>query len=56
MSMNIPALAVMFGIISTTVLHIAKAMEQQGIEIFDQQKAKLQVPSLTTSVAGTTAA
>ena len=41
MSLNIPALSVMFGIISTTLLHIAKAMERQGIEIFDQLKAKL---------------
>ncbi len=31
----------MFGIISTVLLHIAKAMERQGIEIFDQIKAKL---------------
>jgi len=38
---NIPILAMLFGLILTVQLHIAKAMEKQGIEIFDQIKARL---------------
>ncbi|MFX1251395.1 MAG: hypothetical protein ACFFCZ_07280 [Promethearchaeota archaeon] len=40
---NIPILAMLFGIIGTSQLHLAKAMERQGIEIFDQIKAKLKL-------------
>ena len=38
---NIPILAMLFGILGTTQIHLAKAMEKQGIEIFDQIKEKL---------------
>ncbi|MFX1534012.1 MAG: hypothetical protein ACFFDI_07230 [Promethearchaeota archaeon] len=40
---NIPILAMLFGIIGTSQLHLAKAMERQCIEIFDQIKAKLKI-------------
>ncbi|MFX0090640.1 MAG: hypothetical protein ACFFBD_02665 [Candidatus Hodarchaeota archaeon] len=40
---NIPLLAMLFGIISTTQLHLAKSMERQGIETFEQIKAKLKL-------------
>jgi hypothetical protein len=36
-----PPLAIIFGIIATVVLHISKAMQRQGIEIFDQIRAKM---------------
>lgn len=38
---NIP-LVLLLGIISTLQTHLAKALERQGIEVFDQIKAKLQ--------------
>ncbi|MCS7011187.1 MAG: hypothetical protein N2049_03480 [Anaerolineales bacterium] len=38
---NIP-LVLLLGIISTIQTHLAKALERQGIEVFDQIKAKLQ--------------
>jgi hypothetical protein len=34
-------IGLIFGIVGTVVLHISKAMERQGIEIFDQIRAKL---------------
>ncbi len=52
MSINLPALSLLFGIISTTVLHIAKAMERQGIEIFDQLKARLTRQNLPEEAKG----
>ncbi len=42
---NIPVLAMLFGVIGTIQLHLAKAMEKQGIEIFDQIKDKLGINS-----------
>ncbi|MHA1732463.1 MAG: hypothetical protein ACTSU5_11000 [Promethearchaeota archaeon] len=39
--MSLLYLAILFGVISTVQLHIAKAMERQGIEVFDQIRAKL---------------
>ncbi|MBD3351974.1 MAG: hypothetical protein GF364_10860 [Candidatus Lokiarchaeota archaeon] len=36
-----PALAMLFGIVNTMVLHLAKSMERHGIEVFDQIRAKL---------------
>jgi drug/metabolite transporter (DMT)-like permease len=36
-----PGLVILFGLLTTIQLHIAKAMERQGIEIFDQLRAKL---------------
>ncbi len=39
--MALIGIALLIGIISTIQLHIAKAMERQGIEIFDQIRAKL---------------
>lgn len=39
--MNSTSIVILFGLISTIQLHIAKAMERQGIEIFDQIRAKL---------------
>jgi drug/metabolite transporter (DMT)-like permease len=36
-----PGLVILFGILTTIQLHIAKAMERQGIEIFDQIREKL---------------
>jgi drug/metabolite transporter (DMT)-like permease len=39
-SSNVP-LAILIGILSTTQLHLAKALERQGIEVFDQLRAKL---------------
>lgn len=38
---NVP-LVLLLGIISTLQTHLAKALERQGIEVFDQIKAKLQ--------------
>ncbi|MFX1506667.1 MAG: hypothetical protein ACFFDC_11240 [Promethearchaeota archaeon] len=38
---NIPILAMFFGLVLTVQLHIAKGMEKQGIEVFDQIKARL---------------
>ena len=38
---NIP-LVLLLGIISTIQTHLAKALERQGIEVFEQIKAKLQ--------------
>ena len=38
---NIPFLAMFFGLLGTFQLHLAKAMEKQGIEVFDQIKMKL---------------
>nr|MDO8115041.1 hypothetical protein [Candidatus Sigynarchaeota archaeon] len=37
----IPAVAILFGIINTVLIHIAKSMERQGIEIFDQLRAAM---------------
>ena len=37
---NIP-LAILIGLISTTQLHLAKALERQGIEIYDQLRARI---------------
>ncbi len=52
MAMNIPALSVMFGIICTVILHISKAMERHGIEIFTQIKAKLTKQTLSDDAKG----
>jgi uncharacterized membrane protein len=38
---NLP-LVILFGVISTIQTHLAKALERQGIEIFEQIKARLQ--------------
>jgi hypothetical protein len=37
---NVP-LAILIGVISTIQLHLAKALERQGIEVFDQLRAKI---------------
>jgi drug/metabolite transporter (DMT)-like permease len=37
---NVP-LAILIGLISTTQLHLAKALERQGIEVFDQLRARI---------------
>jgi drug/metabolite transporter (DMT)-like permease len=37
---NVP-LAILIGLISTTLLHLSKALERQGIEIFDQLRARI---------------
>jgi drug/metabolite transporter (DMT)-like permease len=39
-SSNVP-LAILIGVLSTTQLHLAKALERQGIEVFDQLRAKV---------------
>ncbi|MHA1340031.1 MAG: hypothetical protein ACTSRZ_09435 [Promethearchaeota archaeon] len=36
-----PLIAMLFGIVNTTALHLAKSMERHGIEIFDQIRAKI---------------
>jgi drug/metabolite transporter (DMT)-like permease len=41
---NIP-LAILIGLISTTQLHLAKALERQGIEIFDQLRVRIKQTS-----------
>ena len=38
---NIPIIAMFFGLVLTIQLHIAKGMEKQGIEVFDQIRARL---------------
>jgi drug/metabolite transporter (DMT)-like permease len=43
---NIP-LVLFLGILSTIQTHLAKALERQGIEVFDQLKARLQKDSRT---------
>jgi drug/metabolite transporter (DMT)-like permease len=41
---NVP-LAILIGIISTIQLHLAKALERQGIEVFDQLRARIKKTS-----------
>lgn len=36
-----PAIAMLFGLLNTCLLNLAKAMERHGIEIFDQIRAKI---------------
>ncbi len=43
---------VLFGIASTTQLHLAKAMERQGIEVFDQIRAKLKKEEISPELGG----
>lgn len=48
---NIPILAMFFGVVLTVQVHIAKAMEKQGIEVFDLIKARLKKQALTETNA-----
>ena len=34
-------IAILIGILSTTQLHLAKALERQGIEVFEQLRVRL---------------
>ncbi len=43
---------VLFGIASTTQLHLAKAMERQGIEVFDQIRAKFKKEEISPELGG----
>ncbi|MBD3353919.1 MAG: hypothetical protein GF364_20725 [Candidatus Lokiarchaeota archaeon] len=45
-------IAMIWGTISTVILHVSKAMERQGIEIFDQIRAKLKKEELDESAKG----
>lgn len=47
---NIPILAMFFGLIMTIQIHIAKAMEKQGIEVFDQIQAKLKKEDIDSDI------
>jgi hypothetical protein len=49
---DIPLISIIFGIISTIVLHIAKSMERQGIEIFDQIRSKVKNENLSDELKG----
>lgn len=46
-----PALAMLFGLINTMLIHLAKAMERHGIEIFDQIRARVSKQDSETSDA-----
>ena len=43
-----PILAIIFGLLGTIILHISKAMQRQGIEIFDQIRSKIKHQSSET--------
>lgn len=48
-----PIIAMLFGVLNTIILHIAKAMERHGIEVFDQIRAKLKNEGTAEQVEGT---
>jgi uncharacterized membrane protein len=50
--MAIPIVCILLGILSTVQLHLAKAMERQGIEVFDQIRAKIKKEAMSPEIAG----
>jgi drug/metabolite transporter (DMT)-like permease len=50
--MGLAIYSILFGIISTTQLHLAKAMERQSIDVFDQIRAKLKKEEIPQEIAG----
>src|SRR5271157_658370 len=46
----IPLVAILLGIVNTILLHLAKSMERQGIEIFDQIRAALKKEQIAGTI------